>query len=464
MSTVFRPLGYIGQLNRLTWNFPPATIQAYLWGAGGGGGGDEGSDDPGGNGGGGGFARYDFTVNTGDTIDVAVGQGGQGGTRTPGSTVGAGGRSVRYLVFDTRDQSGVVPVTNGAWSSFMNSHAVWDAGGSSVTPIFRSYTVNFPVTGYYVFQYSVDNTMSVDFDGVNIISYSGFTADPPPFISRLVTAGNHTVNITASNSGGPAGVALTIDASYSGANGGSGSSGSNGGGSGGGGGGATVLIINDVIVAVAGGGAGGGGAGGNGNTPGTTGPDAPGPWLYPPASESTINTTVPQAGQGAPSTGGGGGGGGGGRSAGNGGRRGGASPSNPIGAGDFNATAGSFGQSFSTGAVANPNGRTPGGTDSPYYTGASVGGFGGTRWSSANGQPGGNGYAAFVLDISGLSVRDSNLWKKVREQYIRDGNQWRPIQNIYVREEGQWQLVYGTNSAIFGTTASDWGQYSRRAG
>lgn len=463
MSTVLRSLGYVGQLQRLTWNFPPATIQAYLWGAGGGGGGDEGSDDPGGNGGGGGFAIYNFAPNLGDVIDVAIGQGGGGGTRTPGSTVGTGGRSLRYLVFDTRDQSGIVPVTNGAWSVFMNNHAVWDPGGSSVTPIFRSYTVNFPVTGYYVFQYSADNTMSVDFDGTNIISYSGFTADPPPFISRLVTAGNHTINITASNSGGPAGVALTVDASYSGANGGNGSSGSNGGGSGGGGGGATVLIINNTIVAVAGGGAGGGGAGGNGNTPGTAGPDAPGPWLYPPDSGSTINTTLPQNGQGAPSTGGGGGGAGGGQSAGNGGRRGGASPSNPTGAGDLNATAGSFGQSFAVGGYQDPVGRTPGASTNQYYTGASVGGFGGTRWNQSSGQPGGNGYAAFVMDISGLYVRDQNLWRPVKQQFIRHQDQWQEIQNIYVKNDGVWQEVYGTSAPTFGTAASNWGQYSRRS-
>lgn len=463
MSTVARPVGYVGRLQRLTWNFAPATVQAYLWGAGGGGGGDEGSDDPGGNGGGGGFARYDFTIQTGQVIDIAIGQGGQGGTRIPGNVGGAGGRSVRYLVFDTRDQSGVIPVTNNAWSSFMNNHAVWDPAGSSVTPIFRSYTVNFPVTGYYVFQYSADNTMSVDFDDINIISYAGFTADPPPFISRLVTAGNHTVNITAANSGGPAGVALTIDASFSGGNGGDGSGGSSGGGSGGGGGGATVLLIDNTIVAVAGGGGGGGGAGGN---RGAFSPNAPGPWLWPEDTAPTTNVTLAQNGQGS-TTGGGGGGAGGGQSAGNGGRRGGATPANPSGAGDIDGTAGSFGQSFSSGGRQDPSGRTPGAADSVYYTGASVGGFGGSRnqsWNNPNGQPGSNGYAAFVMDISGLYVRNNNIWTRIRDQYIRDQDTWKQIKNIYVRDNDTWKLVYGTRAAIFGTAASDWGQYSRRAG
>ena len=457
MSAVLRPVGYVGSLQRLTWSYPSASIQAYIWGAGGGGGGDEGSDDPGGNGGGGGFARYSFTANPGDVIDIAIGQGGQGGTRTPGSTVGAGGRSIRYLVFDTRDESGVVPVSDPRWSTFMNAHAVWDPGGPTVTPIFRSYTVNFPVTGYYVFQYSADDSMTVTLDGTTIINYGGFSASPPPFVSRLVTEGNHTVNISASNGGGDvAGVALTIDASYSGANGGAGSGGSNGGGSGGGGGGATVLLVNDTVVAVAGGGAGGGGAGGNGDTPGTSGPDGSGPWGWP----SATNTTLAQNGQGS-IVGGGGGGGGGGRSAGNGGRRGGASPSDPTGSADFNATAGTYGESYGPGGYGVPTGRTPGGNTNAYYTGSSVGGYGGTRWASPNGQAGGNGYAAFVMDISGMSVRDAGLWKPVHEQYIRDGGQWKTVKNVYVRDGGQWKLVYGTSSPTFSAVSGNWGQYSR---
>ena len=73
MSTVTRPVGYVGALQQLIWNFPSCTAQVYLWGAGGGGGGDEGSDDLGGNGGGGAFARYNFTVNPENDISVAVG-------------------------------------------------------------------------------------------------------------------------------------------------------------------------------------------------------------------------------------------------------------------------------------------------------------------------------------------------------------------------------------------------------
>lgn len=446
MARVVRPVGYTGGLQQLVWPSSASTVTAYLWGAGGGGGGDEGSDDPGGNGGGGGWAQCSFSVNPGDVITVAVGRGGSGGTRTPGTTVGTGGLSLASGVFNTRSQGDVVPVSDPRWSPFMNAHAVWDPGGPGVTPIFRTYTVNFPVTGYYVFQYSADNSMTVQLDGVTIISYGGFSANPPPFVTRLVTAGNHTLNITATNAGDVAGVALTADISFSGANGGRGSAGSNGGGSGGGGGGATVLLRNTEIIAVAGGGAGGGGAGGNGNTPGTSGPDSPGPWGWP-------GDITPLAQDGQPAIlGGGGGGAGGGLSSGNGGRRGGASPSDPNGGADRNATAGSYGETLGPNGAANPSGRTPGGTSNAYYTGVSVGGLGGSRpgQPSSSGQNGTNGYAVFELDIpSDFYVRDQNVWSRVNDVYVRSDNVWREVKNAYVRNNNQWQLVFSTDPPTF---------------
>lgn len=460
MATVIRPVGYTGGLQQLVWPASASTVTAYLWGAGGGGGGatvsNTGTLRAGGNGGGGGWAQCTFSVNPGDVITIAVGRGGSGGK--PGTTVGTGGPSAAYHVFDTDSQSDVVRVTDPRWSPLMNAHAVWDPGGPSVTPIFRSYTVNFPVTGYYVFQFSADNSMTVQLDGVTIISYGGFTANPPPFITRLVTAGNHTLNITASNAGDVAGVALLADISFSGAGGGSGASGSNGGGSGGGGGGATVLARNSEILAVAGGGAGGGGAGVNGDTPGTSGPDSPGPWGWP-----DDITPLAQDGQNA-ILGGGGGGGGGGLSSGNGGRRGGASPSDPNGSADRNGTAGSYGETLGPNGSANPSGRTPGGSSNSYYTGTSVGGLGGSRSGqpSSNGQNGVNGYAVFELDISSdFFVLNQNIWSRVNDVYVRSDNTWRQVRNAYVRNNNQWQLVFSSDPPTFAPASSGFLTISR---
>ena len=458
MATVVRNVGYTGGLQTLTWTAGQSTIQAYLWGAGGGGGGDEGSDDPGGNGGGGGFAQYNFTINPGDVLTVAVGQGGGGGVNTPGQIAGVGGRSLAYSVFDSRTQSGVVPVSDPRWNYFMNAHAVWDPGGSGVSPIFRSYSVNFPVSGYYVFQYSADDGMSVDLDDTTIINYGGFSADPVPFVSQYVTSGNHTLNISANNAGGDvAGFALTIDISFSGANGGTGTGGSNGGGSGGGGGGATVLLLNNAVLAVAGGGAGGGGAG---DIRWELSPNAPGPWGWPAG-----DVPLAQDGQSTlPGVGAGGGGGGGGQNAGNGGRWGGASPANPSALGDYDATAGSYGISAGS-PIGVPDGRIPGNTSNQYYSGSSVGGYGGSRWPSNDGQPGLNGMAAIVMDVAaGFYVKDENLWKLVNTVYIKDAGVWKPVTDAYVNDGGTWQSVYTTNPPTFSVASGGFAQISRRRG
>jgi hypothetical protein len=278
-----------------------------------------------------------------------------------------------------------------------------------------------------------------------------------PFVTQFVTAGNHTINVTATNAGDVAGVALTVNTSFSGANGGGGVSGSSGGGSGGGGGGATVLMRNNVILAVAGGGAGGGGAGGN---RAAFSPNAPGPWGYPTVS----NTTLAQDGQSAGSVGGGGGGGGGGQSAGNGGRRGGATPSDPSGVADRDGTAGSFGESIGDGTDL-PFQRAPGGRTNEYYSGSSRGGFGGTQWSSSNGQSGSNGAAAFVLDLSSdVYVRDQNIWQQVKTIYIRNNNQWREPRNIYVNNNGSWQQVFTSDPPTFSAVSGGFATISRRRG
>ena len=451
MSTVTSQLGYVGQQQVLTWLESPATVQSLLWGAGGGGGGGYSSSGNGGNGGGGSFVPYAFTINPGDTISVAVGQGGTGGAGSLSGTAGLGGRSLVYQVFDLALQSNVVRVTDPAWNYFMQAHAAWDAGGPSASPIFRTYTVNFPVTGYYVFQFSADSAMTVTFDGNEIINYSGFSSDPAPFYSRFITAGNHTLNVSATTGGARAGVALTVDASFSGANGGINVG---GGGGGGGGGGATVLLINNIVVAVAGGGGGGGGAGQNRNT---ISADANGPWGWPSLSN---DVTLPQDGQES-LLGGSGGGAGGGQSGGNGGHLGGATPTNPAARSNSDATAGSYGESIG-GGYALPSGRTPGGTTEPRYSGSSVGGYGGNQWPLSNGQNGLNGSAVLQFDISGSYVRDAGLWKTIRDTYIRNNDQWQRVQNMYVNNQGSWELVYGTTPPVFSAASGSFGQFSRR--
>jgi hypothetical protein len=93
----------------------------------------------------------------------------------------------------------------------MNAYAVWNANGASNLDV--STTVNFPITGVYVFQTAFDNSATVYLDGVSVAS-STDTFNNTQTNNVTVTAGNHTVRITGLNESGsgagPGGAALLI--------------------------------------------------------------------------------------------------------------------------------------------------------------------------------------------------------------------------------------------------------------
>ena len=131
---------------------------------------------------------------------VAAGGGGGGGygeDGAGGATPGLpGGRWVPTT-------TSIYPVTlSRAWNAFMNNYAIWGGGQDYTT------TINFPSTGTYTFNYSVDNYGSVYLDGSQIITYSDFGTTTT--YTQVVSAGDHTVRVTGVNTGGPAGVAAQI--------------------------------------------------------------------------------------------------------------------------------------------------------------------------------------------------------------------------------------------------------------
>lgn len=106
---------------------------------------------------------------------------------------------------------GLSPVSlDSRWSSFMNTFAAWEGSSDSIT-IRRSINLQ---AGYYYVTGAVDNYGSVSINGQNISLYN-FAAN----ISRT-TIGNSTriyhgggsmsIVISATNTGGPRGVAVTI--------------------------------------------------------------------------------------------------------------------------------------------------------------------------------------------------------------------------------------------------------------
>ena len=459
MPSNSRTIGYSGSALELTL-YPltdNAQVVAYLWGGGGGGGGGDGGR-PGGNGTGGGFSIATLQGSTGDQLRLFIGGGGGGGTGSSGSAPGgtAGASYIGREVFNTRDlvgQFGLVARTlSYAWSSFMNANAVWlpyDAGTVDVTT-----TIAVPTTGNYEIQGQCDNYASFYIDGNVVLTTPGFQGAPNSTVIALA-AGNHTLRILGTNTGGPAGVALTIGNgdSFSGAAGGrAGPGGSSGGG--GGGGGSTVLLLNGSMAGVAGGGGGGPGAG----IQGGTASNAPG------GTGQTSSGYNGQDGQAHPGDGGGGGGGGGGWNGvgigGGGGGNGGA-----CGGGDTAGSPGANGLSYGNlGAGQNPNGRLPGGTgDFNYKSNTAMGGFGGYQGAqNANGQAGNNGYAVIYLTVPGVFVHDATGgWVATEEIYAKVNDVWQKVNAIYIRRNGDWIEAAGDGTTNFLPISGFFGVVSR---
>jgi hypothetical protein len=441
-QSIIRSLGFTGSRQLLTWPSSQSyngTVTAYLWGAGGGGGGND-AGNQGGNGGGGGFSKVTVDVEPGDVLEVSVGGPGGGGQSSAGGALGGAPGPSLLLgggIFNSAN-TGFSRVQNGAYCTFLNNTGVWNEPGGGSGVFDRSFTVNFPATGTYTFEGSVDNYGYVYVDGALVLNIWGFTST---YIANVgITAGNHTIRMYGINTGGPGSFGLTInggDAYCGGYGGRAGWSGSSGGG--GGGGGATVLRRNGVVVAVAGGGA---GAGGAGITSGTEPGNAPGS-----GGQSTPGINIGGDGGDRSGDGGGGGAGGGGYGGGNGGAQ---APYDTWGyAGFYGGNTGNL--------TANPNGRTPGGTNQPYYPGGV--GLGGVTT-----QPGTPGYAVLDFEINGTFVNINNTWQNVKQTWVKDNNTWYPVRGDFVKVNGAWEPVSGTFAPNFGAVSSQFGYVSRGGG
>ena len=389
----------------------------------------------GGTGGGGAWAQVNFTINEGDILDVAVGQGGGAGgatplgTTTPGGEAGAGLLATR--LFDTVTNQINPPVYrrfSPTYCTFLNNYGVWvDPPSASVFD--KTYTVTFPSTATY--QFTICSNGRADFyvDGV----FAAFSYEPqiPWTVGFEVQAGARAIRIVSTAATGKAGsVALVIGSgvNYAGARGGDGIA---GGGGGGGGAGATVVLKNDVIIGVAGGG-GGGGAGGitsaGASAPGTLGQSAAGIFA---GQNGTTRTYY---------NGGGCGGGGGGTTGG----RGGASP----GASSDVGTAGVFGGSTGL-EIQNPVGRTPGGTTNIYYrAGIAMGGSPQAVTGNLEGN-GRNGYAVFVFEVPDIHVKTNGTWNPVTKTFVKYTGLWREAKKKFIKINGAWVPTIASTSPVF---------------
>ena len=405
--------------------------------------------------------------------------GAQYGTWGVGLTVfstgsaGSGGGGLNRTIFDTRNTPASPPLTipdinilinsgkTGSYSNLMNDFGMWESNPTAVS-CSRSYTVYFPYTAYYTLEMCAANTATLSIDGTAVYTTPGTDSYTSSYTTDiLVSQGTHTVAFIAALSDPTiiGGVAIAIRKSWSGATGGqAGTTGSSGGG--GGSGGATTLVLNpgttnETLLAVAVGGAGGGGAG-NSNT-GIGQATAPGP-----RGLSAVGMSNGQLGenQGLFYQDGGGGGGGGP------GGPGGAGKNGFSSVGDSYGQAGSLGVSYRNtsattgGAVIEPSGVTPGGTNTEYYSLVGTPGVGANP-TQLRGQ---HGAAVFVVDAYGIQVRDDAVdgnWHDVKTAFVNVDGVWRQTFAAFIYQNNEWQMVIGGAALTFTGATTDYGVISR---
>ena len=103
--------------------------------------------------------------------------------------------------------------TNSAYNAFLNSHGVW-YGDQNGGPYDRTWVVNFPVSGNYLFQAAWDNAGRISVDGASMVER--FTGDDAGTFqnvteeTKYIQAGFRNVRMYADNYGGPGSIGCVI--------------------------------------------------------------------------------------------------------------------------------------------------------------------------------------------------------------------------------------------------------------
>ena len=185
-----------------TLTVPPHvySIRVLVVGSGGGGGlsisnYQVGQGGSGGGGGSGGYSLQTLLVTPGETLTVSIG--------VPGGT-GSLNINIFYVA------------TNSAWSSFMNSYAVWFTPNSP-NPVSRYVgsrrELIIPTTGNYTVTGQAASNMIVSIDGNPVLTANSYLTSNTAVVS--LSQGLHRIDMQSINNGGVGGFALTVQDSGS---------------------------------------------------------------------------------------------------------------------------------------------------------------------------------------------------------------------------------------------------------
>lgn len=377
-----------------------ANVEVHAWGAAGGGGYTS-------IGGGGGYAKSYLTINSGDLVEIGVGEGGK---RSVGGASSIGGKG-----------GGAAVTRTSTISQTFESRVVYNPE-SIANGYFTRTAASQSSSSANVRQYYVRS------NGVTVWSSS----TPPPGIYK---SGTYRGSVYSRDVGGPGGgdflnafdliretVSESIVTTASEFAGGNAADGQDPDydrdmGPGGGGGEATYVKINGTIVLVAAGGGGGGGppeefGRGNDGFPGTNSLST---------SLRSGSTRGGNSSRGA-STGGGGGGG-------YYGGIGGTSRGDDQAAADGGRGGQNYGDVTLSGTTFQPGGRT-----TTYYPGLAVGS--GARFSNGN-----NGFLVLIVEKSfTASIKDST-WKKITRAAVKVNGVWKNIVSAWTKIDGSWVAI-----------------------
>jgi hypothetical protein len=101
----------------------------------------------------------------------------------------------------------------GFWNNFLSTYGIWIGGISDATTLSYSTTLNFPQSGSYTFNLSIDNLGDLTVDGVSMVTSGLDDREGWRSVSSesvYISAGSHTVTVTGTNDGGPGGIAAQI--------------------------------------------------------------------------------------------------------------------------------------------------------------------------------------------------------------------------------------------------------------
>jgi len=120
-------------------------------------------------------------------------------------------------IFNTRQLLNVEPVSqtilnikSGIWGEFINTYGVWSTAANQAQTFDQTKVLNLTTSGIYRLEFSSDDNGQLLLDDTLIINYPKGGHRSSAVVERYISSGSHSLQLTATNTGGAAGIACKI--------------------------------------------------------------------------------------------------------------------------------------------------------------------------------------------------------------------------------------------------------------